>query len=628
MLANSIDFLKAIVDGFAPDPPMTVSEWADAYRFLSQKASAEPGRWRTERTPYLKEIMDELSPSRSTEEVVFVKGAQVGGTECGNNWLGYVIDYAPGPMLAVQPTVDMAKRNSKTRLDPLIEECPRLREKLPPARSKDSDNTVLQKSFPGGVLVLAGANSAAGLRSMPARYLFLDEVDAYPGDIEGEGDPIALARARTRTFSKRKIFMVSTPTIEATSRIWREWLRSDQRKFKVPCPHCGHKQEISWPRIKWPENKPEEAALVCEECATYIEERFKTQMLAGGEWEAQNPDSHISGFHLSSLYSPVGWFSWAEAARQFMDAGKNIEALKSFVNTILGEPWRDKGEAPDHMKLYRRREDYSLGVVNKKALVLTAGVDVQKDRLEVEVVGWGRRMENWSVDYIVIPGDTSSNEVWNELERVLNKDWQHELGGTLRVRRMAVDSGYNTQRVYDWVRTQSPDRVMAVKGTDSLHALLAIPRPVDIKISGKVIKRGVKVWAVGTPLAKQELYGWLKQDEPVDGEELPIGWSHFPQYDENYFKGLTSEQLVLKVIGTRQKYVWEKYFDRNEPLDCRIYARCALSSVGVERWQERDWLAVQGQLDIVVMENKPKNEEKHDLANNGTIKRKKSSYWE
>jgi phage terminase large subunit GpA-like protein len=169
---------------------------------------------------------------------------------------------------------------------------------------------------------------------------------------------------------------------------------------------------------------------------------------------------------------------------------------------------------------------------------------------------------------------------------------------------------------------------MAVKGTDSLHALLAIPRPVDIKISGKVIKRGVKVWAVGTPLAKQELYGWLKQDEPVDGEELPIGWSHFPQYDENYFKGLTSEQLVLKVIGTRQKYVWEKYFDRNEPLDCRIYARCALSSVGVERWQERDWLAVQGQLDIVVMENKPKNEEKHDLANNGTIKRKKSSYWE
>lgn len=628
MLATTNQFLESILEGFRPDPPLTVSEWSDQYRFLSQKASAEAGRWRTSRTPYLKDIMDDLSPTRSVEDIVFVKGAQVGGTECGNNWIGYVIDYAPGPMLAVQPTVDMAKRNSKTRLDPLIEESPRLREKLPPARSKDGDNTVLQKSFPGGVLVLAGANSASGLRSMPARYLFLDEVDAYPIDLDGEGDPVALARARTRTFAKRKIFMVSTPTVEATSRIWREWEISDKRRYHVPCPDCGHKQPIEWARIKWPQDRPKEAYFVCEDCGAIIEEHQKTEMLAKGEWIAENPDSKVRGYHLSSLYSPLGWFSWGEAAETFVKAANNVEALKSFVNTILGEPWRDKGEAPDYMKLYRRREELKLGFVPKKALVLTAGVDVQKDRLEVEVVGWGRRMESWSVDYIVIPGDTSADDCWNELERVLNKDWEHELGGTIRIRRMAVDTGYNTQRAYDWVRTQSPETVMAIKGTDSLHALLSIPRPVDIKHNGKLVKRGVKVWSVGTPLAKQELYGWLKQETPGPDEEVPVGWAHFPQYDENYFRGLTAEQLILRVVGGRQRYVWEKYFDRNEPLDCRIYARCALASVGVDRWQERDWVDMQSKLELVSLENAPNNNKNTNNASVGEIKRKKSSYWQ
>src|SRR5580700_9763032 len=230
-------YSRAAAEGALPDPLLTVSEWADSYRTLSQRASAEPGPWRTDRTPYLREIMDCLSPSSVVETVVLMKGAQIGGTECGNNWIGYVVHQAPGPMLSVQPTVEMAKRNSKQRIDPLIEESAVLRELVSDPRSRDSGNTMLAKEFPGGILVMTGANSAVGLRSMAARYLFLDEVDAYPGDVDGEGDPVQLATARARTFSRRKILLTSTPTIADRSKIEAVMLESDQRRFFIPCTH-------------------------------------------------------------------------------------------------------------------------------------------------------------------------------------------------------------------------------------------------------------------------------------------------------------------------------------------------------------------------------------------------------
>ncbi|MGE3703394.1 MAG: phage terminase large subunit family protein, partial [Hyphomicrobiaceae bacterium] len=225
-------------DGLTPDPLLTVSEWADQHRFLSPRASAEPGRYRTDRTPYMRAIMDALSPSHPARRILFMKAAQVGATEAGNNWIGYVIHHAPGPMLSVQPTVELAKRFSRQRLEPLIAESPALRERVRPARARDAGNTVLSKEFPAGLLVITGANSAVGLRSMPARYLFLDEVDAYPPSADEEGDPVALAEARTRTFSWRsKAFLASTPTIQGFSRIEREYEASDQRRFFVPCPH-------------------------------------------------------------------------------------------------------------------------------------------------------------------------------------------------------------------------------------------------------------------------------------------------------------------------------------------------------------------------------------------------------
>ena len=389
----------AAVAGLRPDPLLTVSEWADQYRVLSTRASAEPGPWRTSRTPYLQQIMDCLSPSSTIERVVFMKGAQVGSTECGNNWIGYVIHQAPGPMMAVQPTVEMAKRNSKQRIDPLIEESDVLRKLVRDPRSRDSGNTILAKEFTGGVLVMTGANSAVGLRSMAARYLFLDEVDGYPGDVDGEGDPVNLALARARTFARRKVFLVSTPKITGLSRIETAFEESDQRHYWLPCPACGEFQTLKFARVKWPKGRPEEAVYLCEHCSARIENHQKHSMLARGEWRPSAPgDGRTAGFHLSSLYSPVGWFSWADAARMFEEAQKNPALLQVFINTVLGETWAQQGEAPDWQRLYDRRETYKLGAVPAGALFLTAGTDIQKDRIEVQIVGWGRGKEGWLGD--------------------------------------------------------------------------------------------------------------------------------------------------------------------------------------------------------------------------------------
>src|SRR5580698_5426011 len=282
-------YALAAAEGARPDPLLTISEWSDTYRTLSQRASAEPGAWRTDRTPYLRQIMDCLSPSSPVETVVMMKGAQLGGTECGNNWIGYIVHQAPGPMLSVSPTVEMAKRNSKQRIDPLIEESAVLRELVSDPRSRDSGNTMLAKEFPGGILVMTGANSAVGLRSMAARYLFLDEVDAYPGDVDGEGDPVNLALARTRTFARRKIFMISTPKITGRSRIEASFEDSDQRYYWVPCPLCNEPQILQFAQVRWPKGAPELAVYICEHCQGEIQNHEKHWVLAEGEWRAGPP---------------------------------------------------------------------------------------------------------------------------------------------------------------------------------------------------------------------------------------------------------------------------------------------------------------------------------------------------
>jgi phage terminase large subunit GpA-like protein len=584
----------AAAAGARPDPLLTISQWADRYRWLSQRASAEHGRWRTERTPYLREIMDCLSPMSLIERTVFMKGAQIGGTECGNNWMGYIIHQAPGPMMAVQPTVEMAKRNSKQRIDPLIEESEVLRKLVRDPRSRDSGNTVLSKDFPGGVLVMTGANSAVGLRSMAARYLFLDEVDAYPGDVEGEGDPITLAMARTRTFARRKVFLVSTPKITGMSRIESAYEESDQRKYWVPCPTCREFQILKFAQLRWPKGDPQSAVYVCEHCGQEIRNHQKHSMLAHGEWRAgAKGDGRTAGFHISSLYSPVGWFSWGDAAKQFEQAQKNPALLQVFVNTVLGETWTLLGEAPEWQKLYDRREDYKVGLVPRGGLFLTAGADVQKDRIEVEIAAWGRGKESWSVDYRVFEGDTSRAAVWEKLTGLLNESFTTESGLELPIMQLAVDSGFATIEVYQWARRQG-GRVLVIKGDSRTPSLIGSASPVEVGPMGAKLKRGVRVWPVNSGMAKEELYRWLRQDRPTDedvakGIPFPSGYCHFPRYSEEYFKQITAEQLVTKIVKGYRRHEWQKMRERNEALDCRVYARAAAGRVGIDRFQEKHW---------------------------------------
>ncbi len=586
-------YSSSFYTGLKPDPLLKVSEWADKNRQLSTIASSEPGKWRTERTPYLREIMDSLSSSSPAEKGVFMKGAQIGGTEAGNNWIGYIIDQTPGPMLVVQPTVEMGKRWSKGRFAPLIEDTPCLSSKIKDPRSRDSGNTVQSKEFPGGTVVVTGANSPVGLRSMPVKYLFLDEVDAYPGDSGGEGDPVLLSIARTNTFTRRKIFLVSTPTVHGISRIEKEFESSDKRYFFVPCPHCDHYQVLKWPQIKWKDKDPSTAHYVCIECRGEIKNHQKTEMLARGEWRPTNPiKGEKKGFHLSSLYSPVGWYSWKQAVEDYLHAKENEQLLKVWINTTLGETWVDKGEVPDWKQLFNRREYYPIGMVPKSGkIVLTAGVDVQKDRLEVEVVAWGRNRENWSIDYQVLEGDTGSGEVWEKLSELLNHHFIGENGLEYMISMMAVDAGYATQEVYNWVRGhQGSGRVMAVKGANKALVPLSSPSRVDVTVSGQKLKRGMKLWPVGVSILKSELFQLLN----VLTEGAP-GYCHFPEYAPEYFKQLTAEQLITKVVKGYTKQEWQKIRDRNEVLDCRVYARAASIALGIDRWPVSKWESLAGE---------------------------------
>lgn len=587
-----MNILNGFFEGLRPEPILTVSEWSDAHRRLSPEASAEAGKWRTSRTPYLREIMDKLSSLDPTEEVVVMKGAQLGFTEMGFNFVGYVIDISPGPILYVLPTEAIGKRNSKTRLTPMIEATERLREKIAPAKSRSSANTTMQKDFAGGTLVIAGANSAAPLRNMPVRFLILDEVDAYPRDLDGEGSPVDLAIKRTVTYSKKKIYKLSTPTDDATSVIASEFLNTDQRFFFVPCPICGGTQKLEFERLRWERGKPETAKYECSHCGELIAERFKTKMLSAGEWIASVPENSSvrkAGYHINSLYSPYGWFSWEQAAREFEESEGDEPKRKVFINTVLGETYKIRGDVPAWENLYNRRERYSAEPVPDAVKLITAGVDIQGDRIELEVVGWCKGRESYSLEYRVLLGDTTKAEVWASLGAVLSKKYSHESGATIGISLTAIDSGYNTSYVYDFCGKFTASRVIPIKGKDQLaNVMVSPPRPIKSS-RGDNTYSGLSVWQVNTGMIKQETYGFLKL-ECDEGGGVPAGYCHFPQYDQHYFRMLTAEQLQKKKNAKGYTvYEWHKIFERNEALDCRVYARAATNIIGVDSWQDSDW---------------------------------------
>lgn len=605
------DLVKTLFAEFLRPPALiTVSEWADGNRMLSGKASSEPGPWRTDRTPYLRQIMDDLSARSSVQEVVVMFAAQLGKSESGMNWLGYIIDNEPGPVMCVQPTTDMAKRFSRQRIAPMLEETPVLRRKVRENRSRDDSNTTLMKDFAGGVLVVSGANSAAGLRSMPVRYLFLDEIDAYPLDVDGEGDPVALAEKRTSTFARRKVLKVSTPTVKDFSRIESAYLASNACRFLVPCPHCAEHQVLEWGAdklhgLKWdkrPDGSPdlESVRYVCAHCGGLIEEHHKPGMLAGGHWSATKEAARgakTTGYHMSALYAPLGWISWSDLVNQWAEAEESakrgdISKRKTFINTVLAETWEERGDRIDEHALQARAEDYKLCTVPVGGLVLTASVDVQRDRWEIAVWAWGRGLESWAVDHHTIYGNPAIDDDWEPvtayLQRRYTQDWH---GGSLGISAISIDSSDQTQAVYNWVRQMQHllPVLSAVKGRgEESIPVLGPTSNKDVNWRGKAWPNGVKLWHVGVDAAKDLLLGQLAIEKPGPGcvhfsQELPREW----------YEQLTAEQRILARVGGKETYTWVKRRPRNEVLDCRNYALHAAMRLGLHNYTDRRWAQIE-----------------------------------
>jgi phage terminase large subunit GpA-like protein len=543
--------------------------------------------------------MDCLSSNSLSQRVVMMFAAQTGKTESGSNWLGYVIHHAPGPMLLVQPTVEMAKRLSKQRLESLINETPCLSERIAPARSRDSGNTMFNKEFPGGIMVLTGANSATGLRSMPCRYIFADEVSSWPQDVDGEGDPLTLAERRTTTFARRKILMTSTPTTKGSCRIEAEYLRSDQRRFFVPCPSCGEMQWLKWPQMKWEKDQPETARYECEHCKEQFSEVNKGRMLAAGEWRATAPgDGKTAGFHLSGLYSPLGWLSWAELVDDFLRAKGDAPLLKTFVNTRLAETWDEQtGTRIDAEGLMERVEKYERGVVPDGVLCLTAGVDVQDNRLAVSIWGHGKDEEAWLIEHTELWGDPTRTELWKQLDVLIEGEYPRADGKKLRVMAACVDSGHCTSEVYSYCRQPRKGQlVVAIKGA-STRGKPPIGREskVDLNLKGRTIKRGASVYSVGTDTIKDTIFGRLRTNT-----EPGPGYLHFgAAATQEYFEQLTAERKVTRFnrAGMPLSEYVKKSNARNEALDTCVYSVAALHLI-YRRFDRRTiWDQLQARLE-------------------------------
>lgn len=621
----------AFCDGLAPDPNLNVCQWADRHRMLSSSGAAEAGQYRTDRAPYLREIMEVMSPSHPATDVTIMKGTQVGLTEAANNLIGFHMHMVPCPILMVLPKQGVMGDVSKQRLDPMIEKCPELLERVSP-------NNVETKEFPGGVLFLRTARSTSDLKSMPIRVVIFDEIDEYPLDVNDQGDPIGLGVRRTSTYGKRKkIIKISTPTVEGKSRIASSFQITDQRYYFVPCPHCDHEQTLEWSGVKWKKDdagrpKLDTIHYECESCEKPIQEFQKTEMLRRGRWIATNPDApeHAVGFHVNSLYSPYGWKSWAEIVQEFFDAKDDPVKLKEWINSILGETWKARGDRPDWTRLKERAEDYPVGVIQPGALLLTCGVDVQKDRIEAEIVGWGPSLESWSVEHVIIEGDVwddGPDGPWPKLSALIEKRWPHEDGGEIGLTLTAVDTGYATSQVYAWYRTVSAKKVMLVKGK------AGVDRMVGYLSKGKASGSGVPLWIVGVDQAKSWIYGKLEL-RPYYGEEggevsgYPDGYMHYPQYAPEFFRQLSAEKQVMQTDSSGyQKLAWVKEYERNEALDLRVYARIAAEHLRVGQLKPSQWETLKAALKNSVKEKARASDTRESEVSTGVRRRRPSTYW-
>ena len=546
---------------WTPPPNLKISDWADSYRKLSPESSAESGAWKTSRAPYQREIMDSFNDP-SIQRIVFMKSAQVGATEILLNVIGYYIDQDPSPMLVMQPTLQMGQAFSKDRLATMIRDSEKIRGCVKDPRSRDSGNTVLSKKFPGGNLNIVGSNSASGLASRPIRIVLADEVDRYEASAGSEGDPISLATKRTTTFWNKKIYLCSTPTVKGLSRIETAFEESDKRYYHVPCPECNKKQVLKWKNIVWEENKPETASYACDHCGSVINESKKQWMLKHGEWIASSSSSNTAGFHISELYSV--WSTWADMAKNFLEAKKQPEMLKTWINTALGESWEEQGETIEHEKLLERRLNYDSESIPESVLVLTAGVDTQKDRLELQMVGWGSNYESWVIEYKIFWGDPNAANVWQELDNYLKKRFKTENGRILTISCTCIDSGgHHTNQVYQFTKPRQGRRVFAVKGLSTAGKPIA-NRPTFVG------KNKAVLYGVGSDSAKEAIFARLSS-------EPEYTTLHFcSDLDEEYFQQLTAEKRVTKFVRGKKSLVWKQIRPRNEALDTLVYNFAAI----------------------------------------------------
>jgi phage terminase large subunit GpA-like protein len=554
--------LKKLLSKFSPPPELTVSEWADTYRMLSPEDSAEPGRWKTSRAPYQKGIMDAIN-QQGVEEITVMASAQVGKTAIELNYIGYFVHQDPSPIIIILPTVDMSEYFSKKRVAPMLRDSPVLRDKVKDPNKKGAENTVKEKSFPGGYMAFVGANSPSSLASRPIRIVIADEVDRFPGSAGEEGDPLSLVEKRTTTFRNRKLIRVSTPTIAGRSRIETLYNDSTMEQWCVPCPSCGELQPYEWGRINF-----NPVGMECNTCGTLHSEYEWKSGSKYGKWRGRQENKKHRGFHLNEFASP--WVTWEEIIENFKTAKQDRETLKVWVNTSLGEAWvEEEGKELDWEVLLSRREEYEAQVPDE-VLLVTGAVDIQDNRLECEVVGWGHGKESWGIQYRVFPGDPGSPQVWQDLDEFLNKEFYYGDGTPIKIASTCIDTGgHHTQSAYDFIeQRQYTRRIYAIKGIGGEG------KPILNGVTQAKKNKKVMLWSLGVNALKDLTYSRLSAENGTPG------YCHFPLdshagYGDKYFKGLTAEK---KVIGMRRGkgYVEWKQMRANEQLDIRNYNTAAM----------------------------------------------------
>jgi phage terminase large subunit GpA-like protein len=581
--------LRAAVRAVRPKAPLTVSEWADANRVLSGDGSAEAGPWKTARAPYQREIMDAMSEDADSRKVVVMASSQVGKTEIGSNWLGYIIAHAKGPVGVVMPTEKSLMDWQSQKFDPMARATPPVASSMMTRSNRSGDNSAQRKRFTGGILYFKTAGSTAELKSTSLRYAIADEIDEYDWTTL-QGDPLGLLEIRLTTFHDRKLLVVSTPTMKDASRIEEQFEAGDQRRYHVPCPHCTELQHLKWPNLRWtktPTGRVATAHYACEHCGTLIDEHHKPAMLTAGRWVPHNPNGAWRSYHINALYSPIGLgLSWLELAEEWIEAQDDVAKLMRFMNTRLGETWADRSHDLKPNTLISRAEPYALRTLPEGALALTAGVDTQDDRLEIRVIGWGADGHEWTVDYHVIHGNPAEDRIWDALDDYLTAPLATYTGATLHIEATAIDTGgHHTHSVYAYVRRARAKRVIAVKGASQPgRIILGRPSHQDVNHRGKTIRRGVALYTVGTDTAKHLIYARLNNDADKDPSERRV---HFSSHLEPAF----FDQQVAETYNPRRNR-WElKKGKRNEVLDTHVYAIAASHhpELYLHKWKAKDW---------------------------------------